>query len=163
MIDSLVSMLKGAGVPVPTDRVRAAGRTLIVLTILLSGSPAAQASSELQATAVFAVARDPSGQKAAAMADALLHTRAAKARSLRLIEPARVLSGDPRTREEETLERARAALADGRRAYDALSLDDAIARLGQAVNLYQQTGPLLGDSEELQISLVYLGAALTLR
>jgi hypothetical protein len=122
-----------------------------------------RAANEIQATGIFAVARDPSGQKAAAVADALLHARASKSRGLRVIEPARVLSGDPRTREEETLERARAALADGRRAYDALSLDDAIARLGQAVSLYQQTGPLLGDLEELEMSLVYLAAALTLR
>ncbi len=123
----------------------------------------AEASGELRATAVFAVARDPSGQKAAAVANARLRTRVAAERDLRLIDPGRVLSGDPRTREEETLERARAALADGRRAYDALKLDDAIARLGQAVSLYQQTGPLLGDLEELQNALLYLGAALVLR
>ncbi len=130
---------------------------------VLGGEATVWAQSEIKATAVFAVAKDPSGQKAAAMADAILRTRVLKSPSLRLIEPARVLSGDPRTREEETLERARAALTDGRRTYDALALDDAIARLGQAVSLYQQTGPLLGDLEELQTALVYLGAALTLR
>src|SRR5688572_32967578 len=97
------------------------------------------------------------------MADAILRTRLEKAKTLRVVEPGRVLSGDPRTREEETLERARAAFSDGRRAYDALNLDEAIARLGQAVTLYQQTGPLLSDVEELQIALVYLGASLTLR
>lgn len=80
-----------------------------------------------------------------------------------MIQPARVLSGDPRTREEETLERARTALADGRRTYDAMALDQAIARLGQAVSLYQQTGPLLGDLDELGTALAYLGAALVLR
>ena len=125
--------------------------------------PAAAAEGEIQATAAFAVARDPSGQKVVGVVEAALRARVAKARNLRLIEPARALSGDPRTREEETLERARAALADGRRAYDALSLDDAIARLGQAVSLYQQTGPLLGDLEELETALAHLGAALTLR
>lgn len=131
--------------------------TILALTAHTAGA------AELSATAAFAVARDPSGQRAAAVADALLRTRAEKAKSLRLIEPARVLSGDPRTREEETLERARAAFADGRRAYDALNLDEAIARLGQAVNLYQQTGPMIGDVEELRNALNYLGAALTLR
>lgn len=139
-------------------------RSAAALTLLALLVPdAAQAAGELRATAVFAVARDPSGQKAAAVANARLRTRVAAERDLRLIEPGRVLSGDPRTREEETLERARAALADGRRAYDALKLDDAIARLGQAVSLYQQTGPLLGDLEELQTALLYLGAALILR
>lgn len=136
---------------------------IVILTASTLLFPLASASTELQSTAVFAVARDPSGQKAAAVADALLRTKAQKTRLLKVIEPARVLSGDPRTREEETLERARAALADGRRAYDALNLDEAIARLGQAVSLYQQTGPLLGDLEELQNSLLSLGAALTLR
>lgn len=121
------------------------------------------AAPELHQTAALADARDPTGQKAAAVADAILHAKVRKARTLRLIEPGRVLSGDPRTREEETLERSRAAFADGRRAYDALNLDEAIARLGQAVNLYQQTGPLLGDAEELLNALVYLGSALTLR
>lgn len=123
----------------------------------------AQAAPEIQGTAAFAVARDPSAQKAATVVDAALKSRILRINSLRLIEPARVFSGDPRTREEETLERARAALADGRRAYDALVLDEAIARLGQAVSLYQETGPLLGDLEELTTALAYLGAALTLR
>lgn len=131
--------------------------------LILALSAHTALGGELATTAVFAVARDPSGQRAAAVADAVLRTRAEKAKSLRLIEPARVLSGDPRTREEETLERARAAFADGRRAYDALNLDEAIARLGQAVNLYQQTGPMIGDAAELRNALVYLGAALTLR
>ncbi|MCK6550104.1 PEGA domain-containing protein [Myxococcota bacterium] len=135
----------------------------IALFALSSPSVARATTPELQATGVFAVARDPTGQKAAAVADALLRNRVAKSRALKLIEPARVLSGDPRTREEETLERARAAFTDGRRAYDSLNLDEAIARLGQAVNLYQQTGPLLGDVEELKNALQYLGAALTLR
>lgn len=134
--------------------------TPILLALL---TPASALGGELQGTAVFAVAKDPSGQKAAAIADALLRSKVIKTPGLRLIEPARALSGDPRTREEETLERARTALADGRRAYDALKLDDAIARLGQAVNLYQQTGPLLGDLQELETTLAYLGAALTLR
>lgn len=118
---------------------------------------------EKLATAAFAVARDPSGQKAAATVAAALSERAQRHPRLRVIEPGRALAGDPRTREEETLVRARTALADGRRAYDALSLDDAIARLGQAVTLYQQTGPLLGDLSELETALAYLGAALTLR
>lgn len=140
-------------------------RPLLFAAPLLFAVPIAQVAeaSELSATAAFAVARDPSGQRAAAITDAILRSRAEKAKSLRLLEPGRVLSGDPRTREEETLERARAAFSDGKRAYDALNLDEAIARLGQAVNLYQQTGPLIGDVEELQNALVYLGAALTLR
>lgn len=133
------------------------------LLLILALPDLALAAPEIRATAVFAVARDPSGQKPAAIVDARLRTHVAQDRSLRLIDPGRVLTGDPRTREEETLERARAALADGRRAYDALKLDDAIARLGQAVSLYQQTGPLLGDLEELRTALKYLGAALVLR
>jgi hypothetical protein len=100
---------------------------------------------EKLATAAFAVPRDPSGQRAAAIVAAVLSERVAERARLRPIEPGRALSGDPRTREEETLSRARTALADGRRVYDALNLDEAIARLGQAVSLYQQTGPLLGD------------------
>ncbi len=143
---------------------RAHHRSAAALALGLIFTPdLADAAGELRATAVFAVARDPSGQKAASVANARLRTRIAAERDLRLIDPGRVLSGDPRTREEETPERARAALADGRRAYDALKLDDAIARLGQAVSLYQQTGPLLGDLEELQNALLYLGAALVLR
>lgn len=118
---------------------------------------------EIRATAVFALGRDPSGQKAATMTHALLRKRVLETRTLRLVEPGRVLSGDPRTREEATLERARAALADGRRAYDALALDDAIARLGQSVSLYQEAGPLLGDLTELRTALQYLAAALVLR
>ncbi len=136
---------------------------MLIGTVLVLMTANSSRAAEIQATAAFAVARDPSGQRAAAMADALLQTKVRQVRNLRLIEPSRVLSGDPRTREEETLERARAALADGRRAYDALALDDAIARLGQAVSFYQQTGPLLGDVEELQTALAYFAAALTLR
>ncbi len=142
-------------------------RALGLIVCFALGGPgartAAASEEELRSTAALAVARDPSGQKTAAMVDSVLRSRAAKAPGLRLLEPARVLSGDPRTREEATQERARAALADGRRAYDALALDDAIARLGQAVSLLQETGPLLGDLEELKVALVYLGAALTLR
>jgi hypothetical protein len=137
------------------------GGCLTFLAVAAAGP--ALGAPEIQATASFAVARDPSAQKAAAIVDAALKARIVRLETLRLIEPARVLSGDPRTREEETLERARAALADGRRAYDALVLDEAIARLGQSVSLYQETGPLLGDLEELQTALAYLGAALTLR
>ncbi len=134
-----------------------------MIAVMIASARSAQASQEIQATAAFAVARDPSGQRAAATADALLLARVRGAEKLRLIEPARVLSGDPRTREEETLERARAALADGRRTYDAMSLDQSIARLGQSVSLYQQTGPLVGDLEELKTALAYLGSALVLR
>lgn len=133
-----------------------------LLLVSAAASPA-YAAGEIQATAAFAVARDPSGQRAAATADALLGSRVYAEPKLRMIQPARVLSGDPRTREEETLERARTALADGRRTYDAMALDQAIARLGQAVSLYQQTGPLLGDLDELGTALAYLGAALVLR
>ena len=118
---------------------------------------------ERLSTASFAIARDPSGQKAAAAVGAVLRRRIQADERLRLIEPGRALSGDPRTREEEMVDRARAALSDGRRAYDALGLDDAIARLGQAVSLYQQAGPLLGDLGEFKTALAYLGAALTLR
>jgi hypothetical protein len=140
-------------------------RAAACLTILGAGAgPAAHAQPrEIRATAAFAVARDPSGQRAATRIDAALSQAVGRSEQLRPIQPARVMSGDPKTREEETLERARAALADGRRAYDALALDDAIARLGQSVSLYQQTGPLLGDLAELQVALTYLGAALTLR
>ena len=131
--------------------------------MLTCTSRAHGAESEIRSTAVFALGEDPSGQKPAAMAAALLQEHVRAARTLRLVDPGRVLSGDPRTREEETLERARAALADGRRAYDNLALDDAIARLGQAVSLYQQTGPLLGDLNELHSALEYLAASLVLR
>ncbi len=139
--------------------------SLPFLLALVAGAPGAGAlgGPEKLATAAFAVARDPSGQKAAATVSAALAERTGRHPRLRVIEPGRALSGDPRTREEETLVRARTALADGRRAYDALGLDDAIARLGQAVTLYQQTGPLLGDLSELETALAYLGAALTLR
>jgi len=130
---------------------------------LACGAPERAAELEKLATAAFAVPRDPSGQRAAAIVAAVLSERVAERARLRPIEPGRALSGDPRTREEETLARARTALADGRRVYDALNLDEAIARLGQAVSLYQQTGPLLGDLSELATSLAYLGAALTLR
>lgn len=139
----------------------ALGGLLTLLSLPWAGPSAA--APEIQATAAFAVARDPSAQKAATVVDAALKSRISRITTLRLLEPARVFSGDPRTREEETLERARAALADGRRAYDALVLDEAIARLGQAVSLYQETGPLLGDLEELTTALAYLGGALTLR
>lgn len=128
-----------------------------------SATSASAQPREIRATASFAVAKDPSGQQAATRVHAALQDRVARSELMRSIEPARVFAGDPRTREEETLERARAALADGRRAYDALALDDAIARLGQSVSLYQQTGPLLHDLKELQGALTYLGAALTLR
>ncbi len=130
---------------------------------LLAGPDALAAGGELRATAALAVARDPSGQKVASSVDAALRARVPAIEGLRLVDPARTLAGDPRTREEETEERARAALADGRRAYDALALDDAIARLGQAVTLLQQTGPRLGDLEELKVALAYLGASLVLR
>jgi hypothetical protein len=134
-----------------------------LVALWISFPLAAEAGGELQATAAFAFARDPSGQKAAAVADAILGTKVRSTPTLRWIEPARVLSGDPRTREEETLERARAALADGRRTYDAMALDQAIARLGQAISLYQETGPLLGDLDELETALAHMGAALVLR
>ena len=136
---------------------------LVALTVAGTSTATAAPSRERVATVAFAVPRDPSGQKAAAAIGAIVRERIKRAERLRLVSPGRVLSGDPRTREEELLDRARTALADGRRAYDALSLDDAIARLGQAVSLYQRTGPLLGDLDELRTALGYLGAALTLR
>ena len=145
------------------ERPTLSGAILLSLLIVIAWPIAATASAEIKATAAVAVAKDPSGQKAAATAGALLRSKLRKEPRLRLVEPAKVLSGDPQTREEGTLERARAALADGRRAYDALALDDAIARLGQAVSLYQQTGPLLGDLDELATALAYLGASLVLR
>lgn len=137
----------------------------LTLVILAVGAEvrAAPDGDERFAVAAFATAKDPSGQKAAAAIGAILRERFAANRKLRLIEPGRVLSGDPKTREEESLDRARAAFADGRRAYDALNLDEAIARLGQAVTLYQESGPLLGDTRELAAALAHLGAALTLR
>lgn len=132
----------------------------------MTASPLAEAApdgDERFQVAAFATARDPSGQKSAAAVGAILRQRLQNNRKLRLLEPGRVLSGDPKTREEESLERARAALADGRRAYDALNLDEAIARLGQAITLYQESGPLLGAGDELASALAHLGAALTLR
>jgi hypothetical protein len=131
--------------------------------VALASPASAQTPRERLAVGAFAIPRDPSGQRAAAAVGAVVRDRVDAHDRLRLIEPARALSGDPRTREEETIDRARAALADGRKAYDALGLDDAIARLGQAVSLYQQSGPLLGDLGEMKTALAYLGAALTLR
>ena len=135
-----------------------------VITFAMTAHPhPAQGQSPIRSTAVFAIASDPSAQATATRVDAVLHAAIDGTTDFRRIEPARVTSGDPKTREEATLERARAALADGRRAYDALALDDAIARLGQAVSLYQRTGPLLGDLNELIESLAYLGSSLVLR
>ena len=147
------------------ERLTSCWVSCVVVCLTSSGViPAtAFAAGELRATAALAVANDPSGQKAAATAHALLRQKVRATTGLRLLEPAEVLSGDPKTRQEETLERARAALADGRRAYDALALDDAIARLGQSVSLYQKAGPLLGDLDELSTAFTYLGAALVLR
>ena len=149
--------------PHPRTRQGIASCVVLMLTLSIGLEGRAFGAGEIRATAAMAFGRDPSSQKAAATATALLRQRIQTAQGLRLIEPAQVLSGDPRTREEETLERARTALADGRRDYDALALDDAIARLGQAVSLYQRTGPLLGDLDELATALAYLGAALILR
>ncbi|MEO1334198.1 MAG: hypothetical protein AAFV29_01085, partial [Myxococcota bacterium] len=136
--------------------------TVLLLTLSASAASSVRAA-EIPATAVVAIARDPSGQKAAAAAAALLRSRVRAANDLRLIDPVRVLSGDPGTRKEELLERAREALQDGRREYDALALDTAIARLGQSVSLFQRTGPLLGDMNELATAYAYLAAALILR
>ncbi|MBI2377702.1 MAG: PEGA domain-containing protein [Deltaproteobacteria bacterium] len=133
------------------------------MSLFVLPSFALAANPERVTTAAFAIARDPSGQKPAAAIGALLRDEVKSHPRLSWIDPARVLSGDPKTREEETLERAQTAVADGRRAYDAMALDDAIARLGQAVSLYQQAGPLLGDLGELKTALFYLGSALTLR
>ncbi len=121
------------------------------------------ASEDLRATAGLAVARDSTGQKAAATATALLGQKIRAAPRLRRVDPAKVLSGDPRTKQEEVLQRARTALEDGRRSYDSLALEDAIARLGQAVSLYQRAGPNLLDLGELATALTYLGASLVLR
>ena len=44
-----------------------------------------------------------------------------------------------------------------------MGLDESIARLGQAISLYEQTGPLLDDLSELKTAFAYLGAALVLR
>ncbi|MEM7675280.1 MAG: PEGA domain-containing protein, partial [Myxococcota bacterium] len=143
---------------------RSRRKTAILTALLPTLSAATYAhAAEIRATAVIAVARDPSGQKAAAATAALLRTRVQATDDLRLVDPIRVLSGDPGTRKEELLERAREALEAGRREYDALALDTAIARLGQAVSLFQRTGPLLGDMNELATAYAYLAAALILR
>lgn len=136
---------------------------MLLLPALGAAVLALGANPEIRATGVVAVAGDASGAQAAAMAEALLRARVVDAPSLRLVEPGRALSGDPLTREESTRERARAALADGLSAWEALALDDAIARLGQAVSLYQKTGPLLDDLGELRRALEHLGASLVLR
>jgi hypothetical protein len=147
---------------VTLSRPLAASAVALGLVVAAAPTWAAPAPEKLQ-TAAFAVPRDPSGQKAAATVHAVLTDKLHRHPRLAVVDPGRVLSGDPRTREEDNLVRARTALADGRRAYDALQLDDAIARLGQASSLYQQSGPLLGDLSELETALAYLGAALTLR
>ncbi|MBI3178974.1 MAG: PEGA domain-containing protein [Deltaproteobacteria bacterium] len=136
---------------------------LLLCALVAFPGSALAAGPERIATSAFAVSRDPSGQKPAAALGALLRAQIRAHPKLAWIDPARVLSGDPKTREEETLERAQTALADGRRAYDAMTLDEAIARLGQAVSLYQQAGPLIGDLGELKTALFFLGSALTLR
>lgn len=123
----------------------------------------AQSSPTIRAAAAFAVARDPTAQATAVRVDAVLRDAVETAPDFRRIEPARITSGDPKTREESALERARAALADGRRSYEALALDEAIARLRQAVSLFKTVGPLLGDLSELVDTLTHLGSALVLR
>ena len=135
-----------------------------ITSLTLAVSPLrAWGGPEIRSTAVFSVGRDPSGYKAAAVAEALLRQVTAETPSLRLVEPGRILSGDPRTREEVTIQRARAAMRDGRSAYKSFALDSAIARLGQAVSLYKKTGPLLGDLREFQDALALLGASLVLQ
>lgn len=123
----------------------------------------AAAAPEIHATGVIAVAPDASGATASAMAEALLRARVVDSPALRLVEPGRALSGDPLTREEATRERARAALQDGLRAWEKLALDEAIARLGQAMTLFRETGPLLGDLSELKTTVEHLAASLVLR
>ena len=142
---------------------RAGSAGVLTLIAGLSVGPRAEATGEIQATAALAVARDPSGQKAAATAGALLRQRVVAAEGLRLVRPGPVLTGDPQTQVEETLERARSALADGRRSYDALELGDATARLEQAVALFRRAGPALRDISELSTALAYLGGSRVLQ
>jgi tetratricopeptide (TPR) repeat protein len=124
---------------------------------------ATAAENEVFSVASFAVALDASGQKAASAAHALLNRRMETAQGLRRIEPARVFSGDPPTEEEQTLERAKSALQQGKLDYQAFELDDTITRMTQSINLFQKATPLLWDLGGLQSALTYLGAALTLR
>lgn len=132
----------------------------VLFALLLSVSAGA---APVRPTAVVVMPLDASGDRAAAETGARLRERVRHAPALRWVDPARALSGDPTTREELALERAEAALADGKKAYDALVLDDAIARLAQAAELFRQTGPLLGDLSGLKDALAHLGAALVLR
>lgn len=127
------------------------------------GGPRFAASSERPTLAIIAVARDPSGQIAAARAGAILPPVIAQRDTFRLVDPTQALSESPNTTEAQNLDRAEAAAQDGRAAYDAFRLDDAIARLGQAAALFPQAGAMLGDTTRLQAVLATLGAALTLR
>lgn len=121
------------------------------------------AGTERVSVAVFAVPKDASGNRNAAAIGALLRQHIKSRPLLKLIEPGRILAGDQRFGPESLLDRAREALADGQRLYDGMSLDESIARFGQAISLFEQTGPLLDDLADLKIALAYLGAALTLR
>ncbi|MEE2903500.1 MAG: PEGA domain-containing protein [Myxococcota bacterium] len=119
--------------------------------------------AERTSVGAFAVAKDASGNKSAAALNALLRAKIKSLDSFLLIEPNEALSNDKRSAFEAYLDRAREAFADAREAYDAMALDQAIARFGQSVNLYKQVGPLLGDLSEFKKVLSFYGAALALR
>ena len=142
-------------------------KTTIITTalgmILFCSTGWTNAGNERISVGAFAVAKDASGNKSAAALNAMLRAKIKSLDSLLLIEPTQALSNDTRSPFEAYLDRAREAFSDAREAYDAMALDKAIARFGQAVNLYKQVGPLLGDLSEFKKALSYYGAALALR
>ena len=131
--------------------------------LLFCSTASGNDGAERTSVGAFAVAKDASGNKSAAALNAILRAKIKSLDSFLLIEPNEALSNDKRSAFEAYLDRAREAFADGREAYDAMALDQAIARFGQSVNLYKQVGPLLGDLSEFKKVLSFYGAALALR
>lgn len=117
--------------------------------------------TEIRGTAAASIPRDASGERAAATLQAALEAALESRSDLRRIPL--TLSGDGDGELEQTLARARAALEDGRRAFDQMALDEAIARLSQAVSLFQEANAGLRTTQPLVESLALLASALTLQ
>lgn len=136
------------------------------LVLLGSAWPArgrAEDGAEIKGTAAVVVAKDPSGERAASLLQSALDAAVDARRSLRRVEWEVAFAESVEGPDTNSLNRAHDALQAGEAAYDALELDVAIARLSQAVRLYQEHPQGMRSVDGLTQALSLLASALTLQ
>lgn len=143
---------------------RLSSQLCLSLLALGSASSAAAQTPLIAQSLVISRALDPAAKEPAETARVLLESQIDGSPGLRRVKLAQAAQRGPEAEAEaEAKQRAKAALDDGKVAYDALRLDEASLRLKQAVKLYRESMGALQDFSELEEALAFLGATEVLR